>query len=65
MTTIEWLLAIIGSLIILPALAYLVAKMFAEGWFRGKSQAEKLENQQPKKGPTDGSADEEGKGKAG
>lgn len=50
MTTIEWA-ALILILLAVPAFLYLCFKLAAEGWTRGKIQAERLENKhQPKKG---------------
>lgn len=65
MTTIEWIGLFAGILIGLPLLGYLFAKMFSEGWFRGKIQAERLENDkqhQPKKGNDNNGRKEESKG---
>ena len=53
MTTTEWIMTATLSLILLPCVVYLVCKMAAEGWFRGKAQATRLENDNdnlPKKG---------------
>lgn len=54
MTTIDWVIWIAVGLLVVPAMIYLSAKMAAAGWFRGKIQAERLENDNNKKGKQDG-----------
>ena len=54
MTTIDWVLIGVAGLLVVPAIIYLSAKMAAAGWFRGKIQAERLENDNHEKGKHDG-----------